>query len=121
MSRGPGRWQRAVIEACERAAPAWVTVDAVHCWGQDQRLPAPVRRVTGTVVVDCDANSLPQHLAPATREAIRRAIRTLAASGRIESTVVLCRRHCALPNCFWKDSGYAMRDVLAARIPTKEE
>lgn len=49
MSRGPGRWQRALLEATEAAIdpetgwPGWVSVDAASHWGETQHLPPAPR------------------------------------------------------------------------------
>lgn len=65
MSKGPGKWQRAVIEACEAAVdPAtgftrWLNVDRIA------------------------SGEIESTLSRSEREAIRRAIRTLASTGSV--------------------------------------
>jgi hypothetical protein len=67
VSRGPGKWQRAVLEACEAAVDTdtgwttWVSVDEVAS--------------------RCGHSTL----TPSERECIRRAMRTLGRQGRIEA------------------------------------
>ena len=71
MSRGPGKWQRAVISACAAEAPGWLTVEQIaddHFVSVDPGTPRSASTLTDSE-----------------REAIRRAIRRLAEDRVIES------------------------------------
>lgn len=71
MSRGPGKWQRAVMSACTAETHAWLTVEQIaddHFVSVDPVAPRSVSTLTDSE-----------------REAIRRAIRRLAEDRVIES------------------------------------
>ena len=103
MSRGPGRWQRIVLDLVAEQTessglPAWVTVDDV---------------LARSLSVDSAASSpVTQHLV-AEREAARRAIRTLWDAHRIDVAYVRRERPYSPPFARYRRT--AKRRVLAAR------
>jgi hypothetical protein len=117
VSRGPGKWQRAVIDACERSPGEWVSVDEVVACTLGQQLGVRGRGNAYHHTLSVDegaARALAQHITPAVREAARRAIRTLAASGRVEVDTV--KKLTARPP--WNGHQLRPRErwVLAARV-----
>lgn len=113
MSRGPGRWQRAVLAAVAAAVddhgtPRWVTVDEIA--------EAEAARQGEAVTVD-PGKTLPegQRLGRARREAIRRAIRTLHDADRVHAGWVRTERPTSSYRYSWKRT--VTRRVLAARRP----
>jgi hypothetical protein len=133
VSRGPGKWQRAVLELVDEADGAWVPVDTVWLAStvpEAERSTRPLRpkhefKAFGFTVEASDEHWLSVDLAGAraprgstftlaTREAIRRAMRTLAVAGKVEiGNVIANERLRLLYGETWNDG---VR-VLAARRP----
>ena len=124
MSRGPGRWQRAILDAVEQAIDPetgftqWVSVDEVYNFSQGQPLTVSLDAgYTRRLSVGSDDHGYQhQHLTDAEREGIRRAMRTLTKTGKVELGKV---RQYQPTQQAWEDSPYyskiVERMVLAVR------
>lgn len=106
MSRGPGRHQRLVLAMVDavttaQGAPGWVTVDDVLFQEHAQTLRGNERDAW-------------QRIDPSDREAVRRAMRTLAATGVVEAGDVERARYVRDRSGY---QGRGWRRVLAVRRP----
>ena len=118
MSRGPGRWQRQILELIEKRA-GWVTVDdvlrAVSVDAGNQ-LDSPVNPCSDPVTVDPRHPwDTPVNTSRSQREAARRAIRSLAAAGHVETSHVPVDRPIA--KNMHAHRRFTWRYQLAARRP----